>query len=771
MRHAPKAHRATCLLGSLALAAGALLLGAGGGVASASKPPPSSNYDGAGWNHRAGGNGTGGGGDTAHHHAGTTTTTSSSGTKTPAHPGTTTVSEHSTTTTVPRGPSSTGDSPGTHGSTPGSGPSGGGSGTPGQGGGAGNSTTVTTPGSSTPGTTKTGTSTTTRKKSGSHTRGSSTPKTPGSTTPGSNTPPTKTPPTPPTKTPPVTGTTTPPSPGKHTSGTGTGGSGSPKTGSPGKHTSGHPGSTIPGHPGSTIPGSPGSTIPGTHTPGSSTPGTHGTKTPGTYTPGSSTTTTHTHKHSTPGSSVPPAGNGSGVSTKGSVPGQTTSSTTPAKSGSTTTTPPAYTTSNTFCPSGSSEARAGDTCYVVQQNGTTSTSPPLPAGCAWFSGSVELVVYGTDMAYYCSASSTTTQTASVGIPVAEWGGQNPGQVCVAHWELIYGGKSYTYAPAGGVCDGGLNTSYSGFEAVCDNAPTYATVEYWISLASENWPYPNLNGPPPSVDLGPFSAQVEAPACAPDAQLDPTGVSWSLAYGASTLRGEEIVADGAEHPFVLEPHITNGVDPMLRWDGFSATPSILNYSADQIGIPGNNTAWDAGIDPSSPTGGGMYPASDVESPTYANGALRNYTGLEPIVDVALHEASTAGDPFELEVRGSYSAAWAHWFTGFAANPSCSEATRTGVIYAVIPGHSAEHVGGTWIPGKYTKKGVYVPGHWDGGYEVPSVPTQYEREDWSYPTNCTVTQAVNFGLEAKGGHQATFPVSLTIPIVGVKPYIVNG
>lgn len=387
-------------------------------------------------------------------------------------------------------------------------------------------------------------------------------------------------------------------------------------------------------------------------------------------------------------------------------------------------------------------------------------PPLPAGCSWLPNN------SGDPIESCLATSPTAKSQQVSVAPVRSGLDNPSPTCVSHWQVVYAGRTYTYPPTDGGCGGGITTSGVAYKATCDNAPSYATISYWLNVSMGSWPFPNLNGAEPVTPSGPFSATVEVPPCAPDAQIPPTGVTWSLAYGPSTLNGERVVADGAAHAFVVVPHITNGVDPELRWNGFTTRPSITNYSPDQVGIAGNNTAWDVMVDPHSPLLDQVLPAADVGVPTTND--ITAGGPLEPIVDVALDQASTAGRPFNLGLAGSYSAAWAYWYTGVFANPSCAQGERS-IITGVNPGHPAYHVGGTWVPYSYDRTTHSVTGgYWDGGYEVPATSTTYDYGTWYYGTSCSVLSPESDGLTAVGGHQATFDVTTNIPIVGIKPYI---
>jgi len=387
-------------------------------------------------------------------------------------------------------------------------------------------------------------------------------------------------------------------------------------------------------------------------------------------------------------------------------------------------------------------------------------PALPPGCSWLANNTG------DPIESCLSTSPYAKTQQDAFPAVRFGLDNPSPVCVTHWQVVYAGRTYTYPPALNDCGGGISTSSVAYKVTCDNAPTYATVSYWLNVPPANWPFPNLNGAEPVTPSGPFTTTVEFPPCAPDAQIAPTGVSWSLAYGPSTLNSERVVADGAAHAFVVEPHITNGVDPELRWNGFTTRPSITNYSSDQVGIAGNNTAWDVTVDPHSPLLDQVLPAADVGVPTTSD--ISAGGPLEPIVDVTLDQPSTLGRPFDLHIAGSYSAAWAYWYTGVFAVVNCNPAQKS-VITGINPGHGAYHAGGTWVPLKYDRKThATTGGYWDGGYEVPATSTTYDYGTWYWGSSCSVGNAHADGLNAVGGHQATFGVATDIPIVGIKPYI---
>ena len=304
-----------------------------------------------------------------------------------------------------------------------------------------------------------------------------------------------------------------------------------------------------------------------------------------------------------------------------------------------------------------------TVYVVQcspactqSGGSVQCSPPSPpcsnaVGTPNPSGNIP----GTTAA--CPVGGTTTS----------WGAQygysaSPGNVCVSKWLVTYAGQSYSTVPAG--CSASLSMPANYFRQSCTNAPTTATVQYWLQLPTISPPSGWTPSPPfpPNTStsgggasypdgsgalLGPYTQTVTVPGC-PIYQGKSFATQYALnqlnagngitggqpvvvgtnPYGGTVQNGLYLAADGSVHHYVfgfkiqLPPSVSSvGVDPYLRWEGGTASVANSSYYGhlhDMFGtwLPAWNlhfSSWSAG---SGPCVSGNHPYCNTPAATSSN-----------------------------------------------------------------------------------------------------------------------------------------------------------
>ena len=257
-----------------------------------------------------------------------------------------------------------------------------------------------------------------------------------------------------------------------------------------------------------------------------------------------------------------------------------------------------------------------TVYVVQcspactqSGGSVQCSPPSPpcsnaVGTPNPSGNIP----GTTAA--CPVGGTTTS----------WGAQygysaSPGNVCVSKWLVTYAGQSYSTVPAG--CSASLSMPANYFRQSCTNAPTTATVQYWLQLPTISPPSGWTPSPPfpPNTStsgggasypdgsgalLGPYTQTVTVPPCPVYQGIkygnyvltqlnDGNGIAGGQPvvvgtnpHGATVENGLWLAADGSVHHYIfgfkiqLPPNVSSvGVDPYLQWIKGTASVASRPY----------------------------------------------------------------------------------------------------------------------------------------------------------------------------------------------------
>jgi hypothetical protein len=247
---------------------------------------------------------------------------------------------------------------------------------------------------------------------------------------------------------------------------------------------------------------------------------------------------------------------------------------------------------------------------IQSGGSVSCAPPS-APCT--------VPPGVGVGLTVGGGSATAVDCPVGGSTTSWSEQygysaSPGSVCVSRWVVTYGSQSYSTVPAG--CSSSLSMPANYFRQSCTNAPTTATVQYWLQLptisppsgwAVAAWPpgtytsdggtsYPDGSG----ATIGPYAQTVSVPACpiyqgksyATKYVMDNLNAGNGLhggtqvlfgtnPHGVTLANGFELDDDGSVHHYVFgfqfklpQGFSSVGVDPYLRWEG--GTASIANIT---------------------------------------------------------------------------------------------------------------------------------------------------------------------------------------------------
>lgn len=267
---------------------------------------------------------------------------------------------------------------------------------------------------------------------------------------------------------------------------------------------------------------------------------------------------------------------------------------------------------------------------IQHGGTVACPQPgAPGSNCVVSGQHAVGSAQQGATIFCPDTSSSSSTS-----VAAYGyGATPGDACVSLWQITYEGQTWSDTPTG--CSQSITTSTTQFRQVCTNAPTTATVQFWIHLPNVQPPagyytgagagqyapnpwYPATQTPAnatglsasnitdaPNATLGPYTEQEQIPPCPVYngkswatkyvmnklAAGNTTGVGPAgctvcsihpLVHGVTGGNGMWLSSDGSLHHYIFGWHLalpqgapTVGIDPYLQWQG--GTARITNYPA--------------------------------------------------------------------------------------------------------------------------------------------------------------------------------------------------
>jgi hypothetical protein len=455
--------------------------------------------------------------------------------------------------------------------------------------------------------------------------------------------------------------------------------------------------------------------------------------------------------------TPGGGNGSG--TPGS-PGNTTS--TPPTSHTPTSTPPPSGNTNSAssttdqltayynnCSSGGSTCNNSPDCTSNDGSGNNAcgSSTPPNQGC------VSSIPSGYSPAFmnFCATPPSAQQNGfGPGTPNLNqvgWGPNYPSPECAWNWSTSYGGA--TYPMSGDQCAGPVTTRW--IKAVCNGSQTSGTVSFDISESGQV-PYGG-----PYVPEGPYTSSFTVPSCSPAAQENPVSITWKVKgphYPNDTVNGQGIAANWRLVPVVsplgLDVPIAPDLGPTIHWNGFSSGPTVTNYAKNQI--LGPNTQALIGHTLPQWITTGSEPNQIISAANTGHSA--------PVVTGKFYVRTFKGRPMNIEVTGSYTAIWGHWYFKVTAIPTGYQAT-------------------------YPYQILIAPGYWEisctsykstrTGSECTSttstwVPPVYEPVTFYYPTGVSPSIS-NVNLVPLSAHKETFPVSADIKVRTYRAVVTAG
>jgi len=459
------------------------------------------------------------------------------------------------------------------------------------------------------------------------------------------------------------------------------------------------------------PGTPG------HGKGSETPGRHGTRT---HTPG----THHTHSPSNP-----PSGN------TNSAPSTTDQLTAYYNNCSSS----VNTCNNPNC--------STNALVAAYSTNLCGSSTPPNQGCVGSPSGLSLAVMDS-----CGTPPSAQQIGwgpgTPDINQVGWGPNWPSPECALNWVTSYGGA--TYPMSGDQCAGPVTTGW--IKAVCNgSSQTSGTVSFDIS----EWGQVPYGGP--YVPEGPYTSSFTVPSCSPAAQENPVSITWHVKgphYPQDTVNGQGIAANWRLVPVVsplgLDVPIAPDLGPTIHWNGFSSGPTVTNYAKNQI--LGPNTQALIGHTLPQWITTGSEPNQIISAANTGHSA--------PVVTGKFYVRTFKGRPMNIEVTGSYTAIWGHWYFKVTAIPTAYQAT-------------------------YPYQILIAPGYWEisctsykstrTGSECTSttstwVPPVYEPVTFYYPTGVSPSIS-NVNLVPLSAHKETFPVSADIKVRTYRAVVTAG
>jgi len=383
------------------------------------------------------------------------------------------------------------------------------------------------------------------------------------------------------------------------------------------------------------------------------------------------------------------------------------------------------------------------------NACGSSTPPNQ-GCV---GTNRYYIVGQGR-YACSPSTpptTTTAVQGAGKPNLNkvgWGPNYPSPECALNWSTSYGGA--TYPMSGDQCAGPVTTGW--IKAVCNgSSQTSGTVSFDIS----EWGQVPHGGP--YVPGGPYTSSFTVPSCSPAAQENPVSITWQVKgphYPQDTVNGQGIAANWRLVPVVsplgLDVPIAPDLGPTIHWNGFSSGPTVTNYAKNQI--LGPNTQALIGHTLPQWITTGSEPNQIISAANSGHSA--------PVVTGKFYVRTFKGRPMNIEVTGSYTAIWGHWYFKVTAIPTAYQATYPYRIL-IAPGYPE-----IWCTSyKSTPTGsecTSTISTW--------VPPVYEPVTFYYPTGVSPSIS-NVNLVPLNAHKETFPVSADIKVRTYRAVVTAG
>lgn len=246
----------------------------------------------------------------------------------------------------------------------------------------------------------------------------------------------------------------------------------------------------------------------------------------------------------------------------------------------------------------------------------------------------------------------------------WGPQYPSPECATNWVVDYAGGSYPMS--GNPCDGPMTTGW--IKAVCNgSSSTSGTVSFDIS--EFGWVPSGWDMDAFYVPAGPYSSSFSVPSCNPAAQENPTSVHWQVEgphYPQDTVNGEGIGVKWRLVPVVtqagLNVPIAPDIGPTIHWNGFSSGPTITNYAKDQILGPNTQAAIGHALPQWQLRTSG--PNEVISASNSGHGA--------PVIHGYFYVRTFKHKPMLIQVSGSYTAIWGHWYFKVTAYPTASQAS---------------------------------------------------------------------------------------------------
>jgi len=385
------------------------------------------------------------------------------------------------------------------------------------------------------------------------------------------------------------------------------------------------------------------------------------------------------------------------------------------------------------------------------NGCRSSTPPNQ-GCV---GTSRYYIVGQGR-FACSPSTppTTPTTTNAGwgpgtpdINQVGWGPNYPSPECALNWSTSYGGA--TYPMSGDQCAGPVTTGW--IKAVCNGSQTSGTVSFDISEWGQ------VPGGGPYVPEGPYTSSFTVPSCSPAAQENPVSITWQVKgphYPNDTVNGQGIAVNWRLVPVVsplgLDVPIAPDLGPTIHWNGFSSGPTVTNYAKNQI--LGPNTQALIGHTLPQWITTGSEPNQIISAANSGHSA--------PVVTGKFYVRTFKGRPMNIEVTGSYTAIWGHWYFKVTAIPTAYQATYPYKVL-VAPGYWF-----TWCSSyKYTSTGLKCT-----SINATWVPPVYDPVTFYYPTGVSPSIS-NVNLVPLSAHKETFPVSADIKVRTYRAVVTAG
>jgi len=326
----------------------------------------------------------------------------------------------------------------------------------------------------------------------------------------------------------------------------------------------------------------------------------------------------------------------------------------------------------------------------------------------------------------------------------WGRNRPSPECALNWSTSYGGA--TYPMSGDQCAGPVTTGW--IKAVCNGSQTSGTVSFDIS----EWGQVPHGGP--YVPGGPYTSSFTVPSCSPAAQENPVSITWQVKgphYPQDTVNGQGIAANWRLVPVVsplgLDVPIAPDLGPTIHWNGFSSGPTVTNYAKNQI--LGPNTQALIGHTLPQWITTGSEPNQIISAANSGHSA--------PVVTGKFYVRTFKGRPMNIEVTGSYTAIWGHWYFKVTAIPTAYQDTYK-YKKEVSPGYwSYPCIYYSWSNYCFAGPGVYNP-------------PVYRHITFYYPIGVSPSIS-NVNLVPLTAHKETFPVSADIKVRTYRAVVTSG